>query len=271
MPSLGVSPVGGRVGNWAARRTARARRAASMCAVRPSSLCMRLISLFTRFNAAVEYLLALQEVLGCVRKACASLLPFSAHRTAIFARQGALLIAHLAQTLAQRLEVIKRAVIDFRMVTAQNDLMLVIAENAALEFTGYGHGGPLRPVGVIAVLVMTLLREKMSYGGLERLLVRPPLQPLGRRFSFARIIVPIRTIAPTTNAGRVSTMRAFNSCSDSTVATGDAVPAAAAAMIVTIAVPPVMTTAVASALSRNQRSSAGANQSANRCAAAAAS
>src|SRR5262249_4829216 len=59
------------------------------------------------------------------------------------ARQGALLIAHLAQTLAQRLEIIKRGVIDFRMVTPQDDLMLVIAENAALEFTGYGHGGPL--------------------------------------------------------------------------------------------------------------------------------
>jgi hypothetical protein len=29
------------------------------------------------------------------------------------------------------------------MVTAQDDLMLVIAENAALEFAGYGHGGPL--------------------------------------------------------------------------------------------------------------------------------
>ena len=26
---------------------------------------------------------------------------------------------------------------------ALDDLMLVIAENAALEFTGYGHGGPL--------------------------------------------------------------------------------------------------------------------------------
>jgi hypothetical protein len=29
------------------------------------------------------------------------------------------------------------------MVTAQDDLMLVIAENAALEFARYGHGGPL--------------------------------------------------------------------------------------------------------------------------------
>jgi len=84
-----------------------------------------------------------QGVLGCARKACASLRPFSAHRTAIFARQSTLLIAHLAQTLAQRLEVIRRSVIDFGMMTAQDDLMLVIAENAALEFAGYGHGGPL--------------------------------------------------------------------------------------------------------------------------------
>src|SRR6516165_8590782 len=94
------------------------------------------------FQRGGEHLLAPQGVLGCARKACASLRPFSAHRTAIFARKGALLIAHLAQTLAQRPEVIKRSVIDFGMVTAQGDLMLVIAENAALEFTGYGHGGP---------------------------------------------------------------------------------------------------------------------------------
>src|SRR6516225_4247319 len=96
------------------------------------------------FQRGGEHLLAPQGVLGCARKARASLRPFSAHRTAIFARQGALLIAHPAQTLTQRLEVIKRGVIDFRMVTAQDDLMLVVAENAALEFAGYGHGGPPR-------------------------------------------------------------------------------------------------------------------------------
>ena len=58
----------------------------------------------------------------------------------ILACQGMLLIAHIAQTLAQRLEVIEPGVIDFGMVTAQDDLMLVVAENAALEFTGDGHG-----------------------------------------------------------------------------------------------------------------------------------
>src|SRR6516225_11650847 len=122
---------------------ARARRAASICAVRDSSLCMRSIS--HAFQRGGEHLLALQGVLGCARKACASLRPFSAHRTAIFARQGAFPIAHLAQTLAQRPELNNRSVIDFGMVTAQNGLILVIAENAALEFAGYGHGGPLVP------------------------------------------------------------------------------------------------------------------------------
>src|SRR5262249_42544122 len=73
------------------------------------------------FQRGREHLLAPQRVLGCARKACASLRPFSAHRTALFARQGALLVAHLAQTLAQRPEVIKRSVIDFGMVTAQDD------------------------------------------------------------------------------------------------------------------------------------------------------
>ena len=52
------------------------------------------------FQRGGEHLLALQGVLGCARKACASLRPFSAHCTAFFARQGALPIAHLAQTLA---------------------------------------------------------------------------------------------------------------------------------------------------------------------------
>jgi hypothetical protein len=49
-------------------------------------------------------------------------------------------LLRISQTLAQRLEVIEPGVIDFGMVTAQDDLMLVVAENAALEFTGYGHG-----------------------------------------------------------------------------------------------------------------------------------
>ena len=33
------------------------------------------------------------------------------------------------------------------MVTAQDDLMLVVAENARLEFAGYGHDGPFGSCG----------------------------------------------------------------------------------------------------------------------------
>src|SRR5215510_7791758 len=95
------------------------------------------------FERRGEHLLALQGVLGCAGKALASRRPFTARFTSLPARQGTLLIAHLAQTLAQRPEVVERSLVDFGMMTAQDDLMLVIAENAALEFAGYGHGGPL--------------------------------------------------------------------------------------------------------------------------------
>src|SRR5262249_59080402 len=112
-------------------------------------MCGRRFELLHAIDLAVhalqrsgEHLLAVEGVLGCARKACASLRPFSAHRTAIFARQGTRLIAHLTQALAQLPELIKGRVIDFGMVTAQDDLMLVITENAALEFAGYGHRQP---------------------------------------------------------------------------------------------------------------------------------
>src|SRR5215467_12072785 len=138
-----------RVTGWRARRklsrAAHGQRAAGRFDMRASrrELVHAADLLAHAFERRGEHLLALQGVLGRAGKACAPLRPFSAHRTALFARQGALLVAHLAQTLAQRAQVIKRSVIDFGVVTAQDDLMLVIAENAALEFAGYGHGGPL--------------------------------------------------------------------------------------------------------------------------------
>src|SRR5262252_1779571 len=150
-PSIGQRPhaFARRVTGWRAnRKLSRAthgQRAAGRFDMRGSRLeLVHAADLLAHaFERRGEHLLALQGVLGCAREACAPLRPFSAHRAALFARQGALLIAHLAQTLAQRAQVIKRSVIDFGMVTAQDDLMLVIAENAALEFAGYGHGGPL--------------------------------------------------------------------------------------------------------------------------------
>ena len=81
---------------------------------------------------------ALQGMLSCAEKASASRRSFSARGPTILARQRAFLIAHIAQTLAQRLKVIKPGIVDFGMVTAQDDFMLIVAENAALEFAGYG-------------------------------------------------------------------------------------------------------------------------------------
>jgi len=77
---------------------------------------MRLISLHA-FERRGEHLFAPQGMLGCAGKAPAPRRSLSTHRTAVLACQGALLFAHIAQTLEQRLEVIEPDVIDFGMVT----------------------------------------------------------------------------------------------------------------------------------------------------------
>ena len=94
------------------------------------------------FERGSEHLFALKRLLGCTRKAFTSRRSFSARGTANVARQRSFLVAHIAQTLAQRLEVIEASVIDFGMMTAQDDLMLVVAENAALELARDGHELP---------------------------------------------------------------------------------------------------------------------------------
>src|SRR5262244_348921 len=108
---------------------------------------MRSISLLTRFNDSGEHLLAPQGMFGRARKAPASRRLFPACLAALLACQSPFLVAHIAQPLAQRLEVIKTGIIDSGVVTAQDDLMLIVAENAAFEFAGYGHGSPLE-IGV---------------------------------------------------------------------------------------------------------------------------
>jgi hypothetical protein len=45
-----------------------------------------------------------------------------------FARPSTLLIAHVAQTLAHRVEIIEPGVINLEMVTAQDGLMLIVTE-----------------------------------------------------------------------------------------------------------------------------------------------
>src|SRR5262249_34642432 len=102
-PSIGQRPhaFARRVTGWRAnRKLSRAthgQRAAGRFDMRGSRLeLVHAADLLAHaFERRGEHLLALQGVLGCTRKACAPLRPFSAHRTALFARQGTLLIAHL--------------------------------------------------------------------------------------------------------------------------------------------------------------------------------
>jgi len=115
------------------------RVAASMWVVRASSFCMRSISLFTRFKAAAN---------TCLRcKGCSAMpgklsplgdpLPRASRR---FARARVRSLLRMSRRRWRKhLEVINHCVIDFGMMTAHDDLMLVVAEDAALEFAGYGH------------------------------------------------------------------------------------------------------------------------------------
>jgi YD repeat-containing protein len=91
------------------------------------------------FERCSEHLFALQGMLRCARKASTSGCSFSAHGSANLARQRAFLIAHTAQTPLQRLKVISSGIVDFGMVATHDEFMFIVAENAALEFAGYGH------------------------------------------------------------------------------------------------------------------------------------
>jgi hypothetical protein len=54
------------------------------------------------------------------------------------------------------------------VVTAQDDLMLIVAENAAFEFAGYGHGSPLArwPASGLWVLGFFVGLDLFLYGGI---------------------------------------------------------------------------------------------------------
>src|SRR5262245_33991014 len=73
-------------------------------------------------------------------KPAAARLAFPARPTTRRTRQGTPPIAHIAKTLTQGLQVVEPDVIDPGMVTPQDELVLVMAENAALELARYGHG-----------------------------------------------------------------------------------------------------------------------------------
>src|SRR5262245_20060719 len=92
------------------------------------------------FHCGGKHLLAPQGMLCSAGKALASRGSLAAGFTALRASQGALLVAHGTQALAQRLEVIKPDVVNVGMVTAQDDVTLVVIENALLGLARYRHG-----------------------------------------------------------------------------------------------------------------------------------
>jgi hypothetical protein len=92
------------------------------------------------FECCSEHLFALQGMFRCAGKASASWRSFPARGPANLTRERAFLIAHVTETLSQRLKVVRSGIVDFGMVTAHDEFMFIVAENAALEFAGYGHG-----------------------------------------------------------------------------------------------------------------------------------
>src|SRR5262245_28583301 len=86
---------------------------------------------------------------------------FAARLPAFRVSQRTLPAAHLTQALPQRLEVIKPNLVNLGMVTTQDDLVLVVTENAALELARYRHG-LLEDYTVVMCLFVT----ERSSGGL---------------------------------------------------------------------------------------------------------
>src|SRR5262249_27893186 len=109
------------------------------------------------FQRSGEHLFAPQGMFSRARKAPASRRLFPTCLAVLLVRQSPFLVAHTAEPLAQRLEVIKTGIIDSGVVTAQDDLMLIVAENAAFEFAGYGHGSSLE---IGAQLITSRLAER---------------------------------------------------------------------------------------------------------------
>ena len=94
------------------------------------------------FQGGGEYLLALQGMFGRTGKVLSFRRSFATRLTPLSVRQCAFFVAHITQALPQSLEVIKSAVVNFRMMAAQDDAVLVMVKDAALELAGYGHGSP---------------------------------------------------------------------------------------------------------------------------------
>jgi hypothetical protein len=88
-----------------------------------------------------EHLLAVERQLGGTGETSAAWLGFAPALTLLLAYQSAFLAAQLAQADAQRLQPVCVVLINRRVVREAHDLMLLVAQQTALEFAGYGHLG----------------------------------------------------------------------------------------------------------------------------------
>jgi hypothetical protein len=94
------------------------------------------------FQRPGENLLALQRMFGDARETSSARFALSAGFASFLSRQSPLTIAHIAKALAQRPQVFERNLVDCRVVSSENDFVLVVTENAALEFAWNGHDAP---------------------------------------------------------------------------------------------------------------------------------
>src|SRR5262245_9141016 len=111
------------------------------------------------FKRRDEHLLALERAFGGTGEARAAGCALAALFAPLRARQCPLLVAQIAQLLAQRLQIVERDVIDGGMVAGQDGLLFVVSEKALFEFARNGHGLAPRfefsvPIDCAVILVM---------------------------------------------------------------------------------------------------------------------
>ena len=93
------------------------------------------------FERGRKDLLAVQRLIHRTGETPPPCIGFAATLTLLLADQSALLVAQLPQADAQGLEPFYIVLVNCRMVRDPQDLMLLVAEETALEFTGHGHPG----------------------------------------------------------------------------------------------------------------------------------
>src|SRR5690349_404556 len=122
------------------RTVLRKRGTRSLNVRRPRLELLHAIELLVKpLEGSSKNLFALQRLIGRSRKALAARLGFPAQLPLFLPRQRTLLAALLPQARLQSLQLVRRELVDGRVMRAANKLELVVAEPVALRFTGHRH------------------------------------------------------------------------------------------------------------------------------------